>query len=172
MIPQHYPQFFTATILEWKVLLANDTYKRIITDSLKYLVEKQRVKVFGFVIMPNHLHIIWQVLPPYTIMQVQLSFLKYTAQQIKFNLKENQPELLELFKVNAADRKYQFWERNALSVDLFSEPVFLQKLAYIHNNPIRKKRRLAELPEDYYWSSASFYEYGHDRFGFLSHYRE
>lgn len=171
MISQNHPQFFTATILEWKALLANDDYKRIITDSLSYLVEKQRIKVFGFVVMPNHLHIIWKIQPPYTKTQIQLSFLKYTAQQIKFDLKANHPELLNLFKVNAKDREYQFWERNALSVDLFSESVFLQKLNYIHHNPVQEKWGLAELPEDYYWSSAGFYEHGIDRFGFLTHFK-
>ena len=34
-------------------------------------------------------------------------------------------------------------ERNALSVDLFAEKVFLQKLNYIHNNPVQQKWQLA-----------------------------
>ncbi|MDR6563262.1 MULTISPECIES: hypothetical protein [unclassified Arcicella] len=52
----HYTQFFTATILSWKPLLKPDKYKQIIIDSLKFLVENHRVKVYGFVIMPNHIH--------------------------------------------------------------------------------------------------------------------
>ena len=46
-------QFYTATILEWKHLLKPDKYKQIIVDSLTYLVNEQRVKIFGFVIMSN-----------------------------------------------------------------------------------------------------------------------
>lgn len=109
---------------------------------------------------------------PYKRDQVQLSFLKYTSQQIKFDLKQNHAELLGQFKVSAKDREYQFWERNALSVDLFSETVFQQKLTYIHNNPIQEKWKLAGVPEAYYWSSAEFYTTGTDRFGFLTHYKE
>ena len=53
---QNYLQFFTATNLWWKKLLQPDKYKQIIIDSLKFLVENKRVKVYGFVIMPNHIH--------------------------------------------------------------------------------------------------------------------
>jgi REP element-mobilizing transposase RayT len=38
-------------------------YKQIILDSLKFLVEQKRVKVYGFVIMINHVHIIWHIHP-------------------------------------------------------------------------------------------------------------
>ena len=58
---KNYLQFFTATNLWWKKLLQPDKYKQIIIDSLKFLVENKRVKVYGFVIMPNHIHIIWRI---------------------------------------------------------------------------------------------------------------
>jgi REP element-mobilizing transposase RayT len=54
---EYYVQFFTATILEWKQLLKQDQYKDIIVESLGYLVKEQRVKVYAFVIMNNHLHV-------------------------------------------------------------------------------------------------------------------
>jgi hypothetical protein len=34
---QEWPQFFTATIQEWKHLLKEDKYKNIIIDSLRFL---------------------------------------------------------------------------------------------------------------------------------------
>jgi len=54
-------QFFTATILEWKHLLKFDKYKKIICSSLAFLSKENRVKIFAFVIMPNHIHIVWQI---------------------------------------------------------------------------------------------------------------
>ena len=62
--------------------------------------------------------------------------MKYTAQQIKADLTINHPLVLEKFKVSAKDRKYQIWERNPLSIELFNKEVLIQKLNYIHNNPI------------------------------------
>ena len=56
-----YPQFFTATNLEWKTLLSPDEHKDIIVRSLRFLVENNRVIIYAFVIMPNHSHTVWQV---------------------------------------------------------------------------------------------------------------
>ena len=66
-------------------------------------------------------------------------------------------------------RNYQFWERNSLSIDLWTPDVFTQKVDYINNNPLQEKWRLAEFPEDYKYSSAKFYYSGHDEFGILAH---
>ena len=51
-------QFFTATILEWKQLLKQDRYKDVIIDSLTFLVEEGRAVIYGFVIMPNNIHLL------------------------------------------------------------------------------------------------------------------
>ena len=87
-------------------------------------------------------------------------------------MEENHPAVLPHFEVNLKDRKYQFWERNPLSVDLYSRKVVNQKLTYIHSNPLQDKWQLAERPEDYWFSSYRFYEFGVDDFGFLTHYLE
>ena len=160
--------FFTATILEWKHLLKQEKYKKIIIESLQYLVIKRRVIINAFVIMDNHIHIIWQINEPHLRKDVQRDFLKYTAQRIKFDLVENHPKVLENFKVNAKDRVYQIWERNPLTVALWSEYALKQKLAYIHNNPV--EAGLCIRPEDYEYSSSAFYKTGVDVFGILTHY--
>ena len=49
---QEWPQFFTATIQEWKHLLKEDQYKNIINNSLTFLVAEGNVTINGFVIMP------------------------------------------------------------------------------------------------------------------------
>ncbi|WP_369426430.1 hypothetical protein [Pontibacter anaerobius] len=67
MHEQQHIAFFTATILEWKHLLKPDKYKQIIVDSLGYLVEQKRVKVYAFVIMPNHLHLLWKMEAPTSV---------------------------------------------------------------------------------------------------------
>ncbi len=166
IITEH-PQFITITIFEWKHLLKPDKYKSIILDSLLFLVKEKRVIVYGFVIMSNHMHLIWQIREPHKQSSVQRDFLKYVAQQIKFDLAKNHPEVLKHFEVNKTDRKYQFWKRNALAIDLFTEKVFEQKLSYIHDNPVRAG--LCKFPTDYYFSSAGYYLLNEPNFDFLSH---
>lgn len=166
--PIEHPQFITVTILEWKHLLKPDKYKKIILDSLSFLVRENRVKVYGFVIMSNHFHLIWQIQAKSTKSDVQRDFLKFISQQIKFDLERNHTEVLSHFEVNKADRKYQFWKRGALSVDLFSPDVLIQKLEYIHNNPV--KAGICDHPDEYPYSSAKFYLLNEESFDFLTHY--
>jgi len=166
--PTYWPQFYTATILEWKHLLKPDKYKNIILESLQFLVVDKRINLYAFVIMSNHIHLIWQPLADQTPISIQHSLLTNTAQRIKSDLQENHPEVLSHFKVIAKDRDYQFWERNSLGIDLCNNDVFVQKLNYIHTNPI--KAGLCRLPEEYHYSSAKFYELGIDYFNLLIHY--
>ncbi len=56
-----YPEFVTITNLEWKKLLKPVKYKDIVIDSLRFLVNQKRIMLYAFVIMDNHLHLIWQM---------------------------------------------------------------------------------------------------------------
>lgn len=167
---EHHAQFFTATILQWKPLLKEDHFKDVIIDSLRHLKNEGSIKIYGFVIMPNHMHLIWQIQDGYKRENVQLRLLKFTGQQMKFRMQDSNDHQLENYRVNARDRQYQFWERNSLSIDLWTPAVFMQKLDYIHNNPLQHKWQLCELPEDYKYSSAGFYATGMDEFDLITPY--
>jgi REP element-mobilizing transposase RayT len=73
--------FYTSTINNWQNLLETDYYKKIIIDALEFNVNSKRIKLFGFVIMPNHLHLIFELLVEDPI-YFQRNFNKYTSQQI------------------------------------------------------------------------------------------
>ncbi len=163
---QEWSQFFTATIQEWKHLLKEDIYKNIIIDTLKFLVKENKVTINGFVLMSNHLHIVWQSKGNNEIKKIQNSFIKHTSKEFKKQLEKE--DKLKEYEVNKIDRKYNFWKRDSLNVELFSAAVFFHKLNYIHYNPV--KAGLCNLPEEYYFSSALFYEKGIDHFGFIEHY--
>ena len=166
--PTEWPQYFTASIRNWLSLLATDKYKNKITDSLHFMVENKRIELNAFVVMDNHIHLIWQPLPSQTLSSIQLSFMKFTAQQIKFALAIDNPDLLGQCKVNKSDREYQIWKRKPLSIELSSQKVFMQKLEYIQYNPVAAG--ICIYPEEYHFSSALFYEKGIDHFNMLAHY--
>ncbi len=165
----HYISFFTATILEWRHLLKADSYKDIIISSMRYLVNDNRLKVFGFVIMPNHIHTLWKIHNDIKKDDLQRDFLKYTAQQMKFELLKDDPEKLKMFYVGAKDRKYQFWERNPLTSRLPSMELIMQKLNYIHANPIWEKWNLCQDVTDYKYSTAAFYYKDEKTWDFVTH---
>jgi hypothetical protein len=52
--------FWTSTITNWQHLLQPDAHKDIIINSLQWLVQKEMIKVYGYVIMPNHIHLLWE----------------------------------------------------------------------------------------------------------------
>jgi REP element-mobilizing transposase RayT len=168
----NYPYFYTAIILEWRHLIKPDKYKQIIIDCLTFLCIQNKVKVYGFVIMPNHIHLIWQINSEYSLDKIQQSFMKYTAQQIKADLTINHPLVLEKFKVSAKDRKYQIWERNSLCIQLFSKEVLIQKLNYIHKNPYHEKWNIIDQKGNYVYSSELFYNNLSHSFQFLTHYNK
>jgi len=164
---KQYAEFITFTCLNWQPVLSDDHIKHIIMQSLLNLTTRRRIRVFAFVIMSNHMHVIWQMLGDHQRENVQRDFLKYTGQQILRVLREGSSPLLKDLAVNAEDRKYQVWERNSLAIPLWSDTVIWQKVAYIHDNPV--KAGLCLQSGDYVYSSAGFYLRKVNRWGFLSH---
>ena len=58
----HQPEYLTATIVDWKYLLKKDEYKLMIINQLKEMIVFEKIVIYGFVIMNNHIHLIWQIL--------------------------------------------------------------------------------------------------------------
>ena len=139
------PVFFTSTIKDWKRLLKPEKYKTIILQSLKQLVEDNKIILHAYCVMSNHIHIIWQIKGEVPISEIQKSFLESTAKKIKADLEIHHPEVLKLFASTQKDRVYHFWKRRPLSIELYTPAVFEQKVDYIHNNPVTAG--LCDLPE-------------------------
>ena len=152
--------FWTATINKWQKLLHLDRYKAIIIDSLKHLSDKGKIDVFAFVIMPNHIHLIWRINENSGKETTQVSLLKYTAHEFKKLITQDEHENLQLldFAINAKNKSYEFWQRDSLATQLYTQKVAYQKLEYIHANPVNERWALATEPSDYFYSSASYYE--------------
>jgi len=71
--------------------------------------------------------------------------------------------------MKATNKQYEFWQRDSLAFELTKRSTALQKLDYIHNNPLAVHWQLCKAPADYYYSSAKYYETEKDNFGFLTH---
>ena len=131
--------FYTDTVVDFKHLLEDDNIKLIIIQSLSYLVAHNLARVFGYVIMPNHMHLIWTQLALNGKESPAGSFAKYTAHQIKTYLQTNNPPQLLNYLSDKNDRQYQFWKRDPLAIPLSTIKILEQKLEYTHNNPVAEK---------------------------------
>ncbi len=77
--------FWTITIKDWIPLLKNDSYKEIIISSLTWLCNKKLIEIYGYVIMPNYIHLLWQQLAMNGKEFPKNSFEKYTAHLFQKN---------------------------------------------------------------------------------------
>ena len=75
--------------------------------------------------------------------------------------------------MDAKDRSYQFWQREPMVKEVWTERFLLQKLNYIHHNPCQTHWQIATMPENYIWSSALFYEKNiMEQYTWLTHYKD
>lgn len=88
--------FYTASIIYWKQLLLDDNYKEVIVSSLRFLCEKKLINVYAFVIMPNHIHLIWEMLEMNGKEMPHASFMKHTSHTfLQMLRKDNSQKLSE-----------------------------------------------------------------------------
>lgn len=159
--------FWTATINNWYKLLLNDAYKDVIIEFLQHLSSLNKIDVFAFVLMPNHIHLIWRIKELNGKETPQGSLLKFTAHEFKKMLKEEKSKALSSYAVSANNKNYEFWQRDSMAIRLYTKEVAIQKLNYIHTNPLAEHWSLVKDPCDYKYSSAQYYEMDEKNFEFL-----
>lgn len=102
--------FYTSSIIGWKHLLKDDLFKNVIINSIYYLWDNNFISVYGFVIMPNHIHLILENRKLNGKEMPYESFMKYTGHEFKRILSGTNN--LEPFRVESPGRLYQFWQRD------------------------------------------------------------
>ncbi len=156
-MPQNYhTEFLTVTIFNWEHLLPTDDFKNILLGSFHWLVKQKKCTINAFVLMPNHIHLLWKISDGFERKDVEGALFSFTAHEFKKCLKNNNPMQMEKHLVNKSDREYQFWERTPMVKECWTKKFFQQKLNYIHFNPCQPHWNVAASPEEYKWSSAMF----------------
>jgi len=165
--------FWTDTIKDWHKLLNDDFNKDIIINGWKNLVIRNKIKLYAFVVMTNHVHAIWEMLSKNGKEMPYASFNKFTIHQFLEKLRIGSvSQLVHYQEFHDRERKHRFWQRDPLAVRMDSKDKVEQKINYIHLNPLQEQWNLVNKPEDYKWSSAKFYETGIDEFNIVTDYRE
>jgi putative transposase len=125
-------------------------------DRLLSILEQTRTKyrfvVVGYVVMPEHVHLLVsepEVGTPSTVMQV---LKQRTANALLPKRKRRDPRQRELF---GEQPRRAFWQARFYDFNVWSTKKRVEKLRYMHRNPVR--RGLAEPPEQWRWSSYRFY---------------
>ena len=151
------PHFLTATVNHWLPLFTRPETVSIILDSWRFLQRDADFRLYGYVILENHLHLI---AASENLSHDMQRFKSYTAKQIIAHLEQRRSakllELLAFFKrAHKQETTYQIWEEGNHPQIIESEAVMRQKLDYIHYNPV--KRGYVDQPEHWRYSSARNY---------------
>jgi putative transposase len=168
--------FITFTCFKWLPLFQKTNAYDAVYKWFDYLY-KNSIYTTGYVIMPNHLHVLlYFPQMPKSLNTAIGNAKRFIAYEIIKRLKEAKEEkLLALLQsgVKESEKKkgqiHKVFEDSFDAKHCYSKDFMFQKLAYIHHNPVSKKWSLVLDFVQYEHSSASFYESGIMRYKNMFH---
>jgi REP element-mobilizing transposase RayT len=146
--------FITSTTIEWIPVFTSDNQFKIFIDSVKFCQKHKNLKVYAYVILENHFHMI---VSGNNLSNTIQSLKRYTTQQIiKLSEKQSKKWLLNQLsfykKRHKIQSKNQLWQEGFHPELIFNDRMLIQKIEYIHYNPV--KRGVVDRPEYWKYSSA------------------
>lgn len=137
--------FITMTVKDWIDLFTRDQYRQIIIEALDYCRKNKDLRIWAYVIMTNHLHSILSTEKD-SLSGILRDFKRHTTKQLLAAINQETESrrqwILKSFAEientsNRPDIHHQVWMHYHHPVELHSYPFTMQRLAYIHNNPVR-----------------------------------
>lgn len=152
-----YPYFLTCTIVDGIDLFIDIHISRIILDAFGYMQTKLQVKVYGFVIMHNHIHFIAE---SGNISEDIRKFKSFTAREtIRYLEFANRSVFLKRLKDGKRNHKkestYQVWQEGSYPKQINTLKKMEVFMEYIHFNPVAAG--FVNAPEHWRYSSATNY---------------
>ena len=137
--------FISFATVFWIDVFTRQEYFSVLEHSIDYCRKEKGMEVFAYCFMPSHVHFIFRSIKndPSGLLR---DFKGFTSRKLIQSIidypKESRKEwLLRMFdkagRKNSNVSKRQFWQQHNHPIELWSEKVILQKINYIHNNPIR-----------------------------------
>jgi putative transposase len=149
--------FITAVGKDRLPIFRTNKLKQLTCDAIDEARASCGFLLFAYVLMPDHLHILTDSpVKPSAVLQ----YIKgIVARRVINHLKEQNYES-SLQKLRHADWKrnhrFSLWQHDSDVFSVTSESKFMEKVNYIHLNPVRAG--LVERAEDYRWSSARWWK--------------
>jgi putative transposase len=150
--------FLTFSCYQRLPLLGTIRARNVFVHALGKMRERYRFLLVGYVVMPDHVHLLTSEAPEGTPSVV----LKALKQRVSRDLRRNQrcgpAGRLRLSLVKSGGGLPRFWQPRFYDFNVYSKEKKREKLEYMHANPV--KRGLVKNPGAWVWSSARFYEKG------------
>ncbi|PYX48209.1 MAG: transposase [Acidobacteria bacterium] len=147
--------FVTFCCYHRRRLLDTDESCRIFESALERVRRSYRLYVYGYVVMPEHVHLLLS--EPNCPTQAKVG-LEWATRPQQYTLADALKSLKQGVSRRLLGNAEHFWQKRYYDFNIRNYPQFVEKLRYIHRNPV--KRGLCERPEDWEWSSFQHYSSG------------
>jgi putative transposase len=156
-------QFITTSTYRRVPVFLNPAYCQLFVDALRAVRSKIGFLLIGWVLMPDHFHVLVQP----GLDQSTSNIVKEVKQRSAFAILEALRDQSDVASSRALLRSLRLpatvhsrahnrlWQRRFVPFNVFTEKKRLQKLDYMHANPVM--RRLVSSPAEWVWSSWRFY---------------
>jgi len=144
--------FVTFCCYHRRRLLTTDESRRIFESALDRVRRSFRLRVYGYVVMPQHVHILLSEPQRDTLADALKSLKQGVSRRL---LPKIGGPLQPAFGLSG---ERHFWQKRYYDFNIRNYPQFVEKLRYIHRNPV--KAGLCERPEKWEWSSFRHYATG------------
>ncbi len=149
-------RFITFSCYHRYKLLNDDKIKQIFIDQLNSIRKEYEIKIYGYVIMPEHVHLVLH--PPDNLeLGKIIGYLKgLTAKAALDYLRSRKSDVLEKLQiVRESELQVAFWQKRCYDHNCRTSQTTREKIEYCHKNPV--KEGLAQSQEDWRWSSYNWY---------------
>ena len=156
-------QFITTSTYRRVPVFRSPRFRQFFVQRLEEVRQKMHCLLIGWVLMPEHFHLLFKPQPAESTPVVIKELKEETARRILKNLRQNLcypwcRRTLARFRLPPTvhdESHFRVWQRRFHPFDIFTEAKLREKLNYMHNNPV--KRGLVNSPGDWPWSSWRFY---------------
>jgi putative transposase len=140
--------FVTCSCHEPRPFLRFAHRRDIVLQILEEVRQKYRFIIAGYVVMPEHFHLLIGEPDSCTPSSIMRALKQRVARRLLPELRSN----------GSREFAMKLWEPRFHDFNVYSKQKHVEKLRYIHRNPVR--RGLVDKPEDWEWSSYRFYSKG------------
>ena len=148
-----FAHFVTFSCYRRRRLLDHDQPKRIVLGVLNDQLRRQSARCIGLVVMPDHVHAIIWFARTGQLSRFMHGWKRRSSYEIKRWYRTGDAQYCRTIKACDA-----FWQPKYYSFEIYTEQKLLEKLTYMHLNPVRAG--LVKKAVDWKWSSARHYELG------------
>ncbi len=147
--------YITTVIYNRLPIFTRPTFVVPLLDSLNFYRYKQEFKLLGYVIMPDHVHLIIWPFGKTAVSDIMRDYKEFTSKRIVRQAEvEHNDDWIKAFRQAGSETgrsTNKVWQDSYWDKNIYTENFLRQKLNYIHRNPLRVG--LTDKPEDYPYSS-------------------